>query len=222
VNDYLILVPVGYIIGSLPFGLVAGWVTKRVDVRDYGSGKTGMTNVMRTVGIPAAAIVLLLDMGKAVLTVVLARIISDSPGVEVAGALAALFGHIFPVFIGFRGGRGTAPGWGGLLILSPIAGAVATGVGLPLAAGTRYVSLGSIMAAIFGPVALVVIVATGHAPAEYLWYAIIGGPAVIVRHRDNILRLLRGQERKLGQSADKTQSPSKPGRGKGFQWTRSA
>ena len=221
-NDYLILVPVGYIIGSLPFGLIAGWVTKRVDVRDYGSGKTGMTNVMRTVGIPAAAIVLLLDMGKAVLTVVLARIISDSPGVEVASALAALFGHIFPVFIGFRGGRGTAPGWGGLLILAPIAGAVATGVGLPLVAGTRYVSLGSIMAAIFGSVAMVVIVATGHAPAEYLWYATIGGTAVVVRHRDNIQRLLRGQERKLGQSADKTQSPSKPGRGKGFQWTRSA
>ena len=200
--DFLILVPVGYLIGSLPFGLIAGWLLKRMDIREFGSGKTGMTNVMRTVGAPAAALVLILDMGKAVLTVVIARLISDSHGVEVAGALAALFGHNWPVFVGFRGGRGTAPGWGGLLILSPLSGAIATAIGLLLVGTTRYMSLGSVMASISGGIAIIVLAATGHAPVVYVWYTAIGSSTVVILHKDNIHSLLKGEERKIGQSAD--------------------
>ena len=120
--DYLILVPLAYLLGSVPFGLIAGRLVANVDVRDYGSGKIGMTNVLRTSGKTAAAVVLLLDMGKGVLAVFIARLFFDSYGAEAAAALAVLFGHNWPVFIKFRGGRGTASGWGGLLILSPIAG----------------------------------------------------------------------------------------------------
>ena len=101
---FLIMVPVGYLIGSLPFGYLAGKMFADVDIREYGSGSTGMTNVLRTAGARVAIGVLLLDMGKGVLAVVIARVAFDSTGAEAAAALAVLFGHSWPVFIGFRGG----------------------------------------------------------------------------------------------------------------------
>lgn len=200
--DYLVILPISYLIGSVPFGLIAGKLFKGVDIREYGSGNTGMTNVLRTVGSMAGGLVLVLDMGKAVLAVVIARWWFDSAGFEVAAALAVLFGHNWPVFIGFKGGRGTASGWGGLLILSPISGLVALFVGVPLIAITRYVSLGSIAAATVGALVLIVLASTGQAPPVYAWFGAIGGVMVVARHRDNIQRLIRGTERKLGQKIE--------------------
>ena len=205
--DYLILVLTGYLLGSVPFGVILGWAARRIDVRDHGSGNTGMTNVLRTVGRPAAALVLLLDMGKGVASVVLARALSDTAGVESAAALAALAGHNWPVFLGFRGGKGTATGWGALLVLSPISGLVATVVGTSLVVTTRYMSLGSIAAATLGTGTLVVLslsdlplgYAWADAPLGYVWFGAIGGSLVAARHRDNIERLLKGEERKVGQ-----------------------
>jgi len=202
VIEYLVMVPVAYAVGSIPFGLLAGKLVAKVDIRDYGSGKIGMTNVLRTAGVTAAAVVLLLDMGKAVAVVVAARLLFDSYGVEAASALAVIFGHNWPVFIGFRGGRGTASGWGGLLILSPIAGLIASVIGLSLVGLTRYVSLGSIMAAGLGSIALIILAFMGQEPLVYSWYGIIGGTLIVVRHRDNIQRLLNGTERKIGHKAD--------------------
>ena len=219
---YLILVPVSYLLGSLPIGLIAGWAFKRVDVREHGSGKTGMTNVLRTAGAPAAILVLLLDMSKAVLAVVLARVLTDSPGVETAAALAALIGHNWSVFIRFQGGRGTAPGWGALVILSPIAGLVATVIGTFLVATTRYVSLGSIMAASLGSITLIILSAIGYVPIEYMWFGIIGGSLVVFNHRDNIQRLINGTERKMGQAADTIQGEAKTERRKRLRWSKSA
>ena len=220
-NDYLILVPVGYVLGSLPFGLIAGWAFRRIDVRDFGSGKTGVSNVLRTVGRPAALLVLLLDMGKAILAVVLASVLSDSHGVEAAAALAALVGHSWPAFVGFKGGRGSASGWGLLLILSPLSGLVAAAVGIPVLGLTRYISLGSLLAAIAGTGTLVILSATGHAPWSYIWFGIGGGGLVVVQHRDNIRRLLRGEERKLGE-AENTQHQPRTDRRRGLPWSRSA
>ena len=205
--EYLIMVPISYLIGSVPFGLLAGKLAAKVDIRDYGSGKIGMTNVLRTAGVTAAAVVLLLDMGKAVAAVVIARLLFDSGGVEAAAALAVIFGHNWPVFIGFRGGRGTASGWGGLLILSPIAGLIATVVGVSLVGLTRYVSLGSITAAALGSVVLIALAMIGQEPLVYSWYGIIGGTLIVVRHRDNIHRLLNGTERKIGHKADLASNP---------------
>ena len=198
---YLVMIPAGYLLGALPFGLMLGRLFKGVDVREYGSGKTGMTNVMRTAGVPAALLSLALDMGKAVLGVALARYFFDSPGVDAAVAIAVLVGHNWSVFIGFRGGRGTAPGWAGLIILSPWAGLVATLVGLPTVALSRYVSLGSILGTLSGVLTLAILIALGRAPVEYLAYVIIGAALVIGLHKDNIQRLISGQERKLGQPA---------------------
>jgi glycerol-3-phosphate acyltransferase PlsY len=208
VIEYLVMVPISYLIGSIPFGLLAGKLVAKVDIREYGSGKIGMTNVLRTAGITTAAVVLLLDMGKAVAGVVIARLLFDSGGVEAAAALAVIFGHNWPVFIGFRGGRGTASGWGGLLILSPIAGVIATVVGVVLVGLTRYVSLGSIAATALGSAVLIVLaVFYDPVPLVYSWYGIIGGTLIVVRHRDNIQRLLNGTERKIGRKADLASSP---------------
>jgi glycerol-3-phosphate acyltransferase PlsY len=233
-TDYFLVIAIGYLLGSIPFGVMAGWLVKRVDVRDYGSGSTGMTNVLRTIGRPAAALVLLLDMGKAVLAVALARVLSADagvdaaavlapsadPGVDAAAALAALVGHVLPLFISFRGGKGTAIGWGALLILSPISGLVATVVGLAALGLSRYMSLGSVVAATAGTATLVVLALTGQEPLVYIWFSVIGGPIVVARHKDNIKRLLAGEERKLGQSVDV--GASNDGQRRGVGWPGSA
>ena len=210
------MIPVAYLLGSVPFGLIAGRVLRGVDVRDHGSGSTGMTNVLRTVNAPAAGMVLLLDMGKAVLAVVLARVFSDSAGVQVAAALSVLIGHNWPVFSGFRGGKGTAPGWGALLILSPISGLVASILGAGTTALSRSVSMGSLIGAASGSAVLVVRSLGGAEPPAYLWYGILGTTMIVVSHRGNIRRLARGEERKLGQPAEAIGTQPKSGRGKGW------
>ena len=220
--DYLVLIPIGYILGSMPFGIIAGWAFKRVDVREFGSGKTGMTNVLRTVGAPAAALVLALDVGKTIVAVVLARVLSDSHTVEAAAAIAVLIGHNWPVFIGFRGGRGTASGWGGLLILSLPSGMVALAIAIPVVLLTRYMSLVSIASATGGSVTLAVLAATGHAPWSYVLFVAVGCPLVLLRHKDNIGRLLKGEERKLGQAAEGASDSRKVKQRRGSRWPRSA
>ena len=221
-TDYLILIPAAYLLGALPFGLIVGWAARGVDVRDYGSGKTGMTNVLRIAGARAAALVFVLDLAKGAGAVMLARMLSDSGGAAAFAGLAVLAGHNWPIFGGFRGGRGTASGLGGLFALSPISGAIAVVVGIPLVIGTRYVSLGSVVGATAGAVALVVISATGHAPLAFVWFGAIGGSLVVVRHHDNIRRLFKGEERKVGQPKAIGRPRSGQERRKGIRWPRSA
>ena len=218
---YLLFAVVGYLLGSVPFGVIAGKVSGGVDIRRYGSGSTGMTNVLRTVGVRAAALVLLLDMSKSVAAIFLARVLTDSQGVEVAAALASIAGHNWPVFAGFKGGRGSSTGWSGLIVLSPVSGLVAALVGVPIVAITRYVSLGSILAATSGCIVLIALAVAGHEPMAYIWFALIGGPVVVASHRSNIARLLRGQESKLGQPAQEIASERQTGREKGLRWPRS-
>ena len=203
---YVFLILTGYLLGSVPFGLIAGRLLKGLDVRDYGSGSMGSTNVQRTVGTPAAVVVLLLDAAKSVLAVLLARVFSDAPGVEVAAALAAIVGHNWPVFIGFKGGRGTATGVGGLLILSPASGLIALGVGLPTIALWRYVSLGSLLGGASGVLTLTFLSLVRAEPMEYIWYGAIGLAMLVTRHKDNIERLVRHQERKLGRPVERVKA----------------
>ena len=182
-----------------------------------------MTNVMRTVSPPVAILVLALDMGKAIGAVILARIIADAPLVETLTGVAVIAGHSWSVFIGFSGGKGTATGWGALFALSPIAGIVASVIGVGLIALTRYVSLGSIVAATLGAITLAVIALVNDSvPLEYALYGAVGAPIILFKHRDNIQRLLRGDERKLGQKVDTVPGPTDTQRGKGLRWPRSA
>ena len=221
--EYLVFVPLGYLLGAIPFGYIAGKLFGGVDVRDHGSGSIGMTNVMRTVSPPVAMLVLALDMGKAIGAVILARFIADATLVEALTGIAVIAGHSWSVFIGFSGGKGTATGWGALFALSPISGIVASVIGVGLIALTRYVSLGSIVAATLGALTLAVIALVNDAvPQEYALYGAGGAPIILFKHRDNIQRLLRGDERKLGQKVDTVPSPTDTQRGKGLRWPRSA
>ena len=113
------------------------------------------------------------------------------------GGVASMVGHIWPIFSGFRGGKGVAPGWSGLFPLSPICGIVATIVGVPIIILTRYVSLGSIIGAISGTGLLVVLSLAGQTSGVYAWYGFLGGIIVIARHKDNLSRLVKGNERRL-------------------------
>ena len=220
--EYLILVPVAYLIGSVPFGLLATRLAQGVDVRNYGSGKTGMTNVLRIAGVRAGVVVLVLDVLKGALAVVIAKLVWDSPGLNAAAGLSTLLGHLWPVFIGFRGGRGTAPGLGALIALSPPAGLAAAVVGLPLLAASRYVSLGSISGATTGAATLLILSLVGFHPSIYVLYGGLGGTLVLAKHHDNIRRLLTGQERKLGQTGEFHDPTAKAGKQRGAWWRRLA
>ena len=221
--EFLVFVPLGYLLGAIPFGYIAGKLFGGVDVRDHGSGSIGMTNVMRTVSPPVAILGARPRYGQSGIgAVILARIIADAPLVETLTGIAVIAGHSWSVFIGFSGGKGTATGWGALFALSPIAGIVASVIGVGLIALTRYVSLGSIVAATLGALTLAVIALVIDAvPLEYALYGAGGVPIILFKHRDNIQRLLRGDERKLGQKVDTVPGPTDNQREKGLRWPRS-
>ena len=211
----------GYLLGSLPFGVIFGRLFGGVDVRDHGSGGTGMTNVLRTAGIPAAALALALDMLKAAAAILAAKLITGSPVVEVAAGLAAIAGHMWPVFAGFRGGKGVSPGWGGLFPLEPVSGVAAGLIGVPIIALTRYASLGSLVGAVSGSAILAAMALLGGTHDVYAAYGIVGSVLVVAKHRDNIVRLYRGEERRFGSPRD-GDGEDKAGRNRILRWPRSA
>ena len=197
---------VSYLLGSLPFGLLMARLVRGIDVRRYGSGSTGMTNVLRTIGVVPALVVLALDAGKGIAAVFLARALDAGLAVEAVSALAALVGHNWSVFIRFQGGKGTATGVGALCALSPMAGLIALLVGVPTIALSRYVSLGSVAGATTGAIAVPVLAMAdpsmplGVPSYGYAIYTSIGVPLILLKHRSNLARLLKGEERKLGES----------------------
>lgn len=199
--NYAALLVVAYLVGSIPSGLAVGRLLRGVDVRQFGSGRTGMTNVLRTLGWKAAALVLALDALKGVAAVLLARVLVGTPLAESLAILTAILGHVWPVFARFRGGRGIATAEGGLLTLAPWVGVLAMATFAPVLYFTRYVSLSSIVGVGTGAVALAVLALLGRVPAEYLLYAGPGAVLLIWGHRDNIRRLLQGRELRLGERA---------------------
>ena len=150
-TPYVVLIPVCYLLGSVPFGLLVARIAKGIDVRSYGSGNTGMTNVLRTTGVAPGLAVLVLDLGKGVAAVFIARAIEPSPALEVTAALSALIGHNWSVFIRFQGGKGTATGLGTVFAISPAAVLIVVALSVPPMLVSRYVSLGSIMGATYSP-----------------------------------------------------------------------
>ena len=193
------LVPVGYLVGSVQWGLYVVLLTKRVDVRTVGSGKTGTTNVLRTSGKGAAVVVLLADAAKGLGMVLLARALSDDPVLYAAVSAAVIVGHIWPVLAGFKGGRGIATGLGTISGLEPWAFVVGLATFIPIVAVTRYVSLGSVLSVAAVMVLIVVRWRAGDVPLAVLVYVLGCGSLIIGMHRDNIKRLFAGTEHRIGQ-----------------------
>jgi glycerol-3-phosphate acyltransferase PlsY len=187
-----IAVAAGYLLGSLPFGYWAGRL-RGIDLRLAGSGNTGATNAMRVLGVKIGVPVMALDIGKGVAAVLLARALSDNDLVPVLAAAAAVAGHMYPLFLGFKGGKGVATGAGTMIALVPWIGLAAFCLWLGVSLATRYVSLGSVVTAIAYPATAFV---TGQ-PWPVRLFTLGAGAWVIWRHRANIARLRAGTENRI-------------------------
>jgi glycerol-3-phosphate acyltransferase PlsY len=202
VSEALAIV-VAYVLGSIPFGFLAG-KARGVDIRTVGSRNTGATNVFRVLGKGIGIGVMAADIGKGLVAVLIARALTDDPWPLVAAG-AAVAGHVFPLWLRFRGGKGVAVAGGAVIGLMPWVSLVLIGLWLVLVLVTRYVSVASIVAsAVFTPLAWLF-----GEPWPYVLFAALVSLAVLVRHRSNVARLLRGEELRLDLS--RRRRPPRPG-----------
>ena len=183
----------GHLCGSIPSGLWIVQALHGIDIRNYGSKNIGTTNVFRTVGPKTAVMVLLADALKGIVAVWLVSAYFHNPVLDVVTALGALLGHNYSVFLGFKGGKGVATALGLLVFLMPKAAPCSFGVWLVLVLATRYVSLGSIVAAIVTPFLAWYM----EYPLAYVIFSAIAAFFVVLRHKENIQRLLSGTESKI-------------------------
>lgn len=198
---------VGYLLGSVPVGLLAGRLAGSVDIREYGSGKTGFTNSLRVLGLSRSLPVFVGDFGKGLTAALLPFIWTDDPWARALGGLAAVCGHVWPLFAGFRGGRGVLTGAGVLAGLSPVAVLIAlplAGITLKL---TRYMSLTSMVTAAVAAILFVAFAAADLHPWAFAAVAAAGAALIIALHHDNIARLVAGTERRLGERTEPRTSP---------------
>jgi glycerol-3-phosphate acyltransferase PlsY len=199
INAYWWLPLAGYLIGSAPFGFLIARVAGQRDIRGAGSGSIGATNVTRIAGPAAGALTLCLDAAKGALSVWLAAwVTGDAALWMVAAALGAIVGHIFPVWLGGRGGRGVATGLGAYLVICWPAAVTALVIWLAVVGVSRYVSLGSLLATASLPVLVYFLYSPGHAPAHAISFGTaLGATLIIVQHRPNIARLIEGTESRI-------------------------
>lgn len=201
--EFAVVIVASYLVGSIPSGYIAGRVLKGIDVRDYGSGATGATNVMRTLGRGAFLAVMLADALKGYLPVLVTWWLFEEHSLQVASGLAAVLGHDFPLYIGFRGGKGVATSFGVYAALALPVGVGLVAVGVFIVLAFRYMSLMSLVTVPAGAIALLVlaIVSPGdHYTYTKAMFGVFATALVMVRHWDNIRRLVRGTEPKLGET----------------------
>lgn len=184
---------VAYLVGSIPFGYLIVRGRLGADIRETGSGGTGATNVSRRAGKAAGVVTLVLDALKGAAAVFVAKTVTGNDWIVAAAAIAVIVGHIFPVWLGFRGGKGVATGAGVFLALAPVALLCAGVVFLAIVFATRYVSLGSMVAAATIP--LFVWLQSDSRPL--LIAAVVGALLIVFAHRGNIGRLAHGTEARI-------------------------
>jgi glycerol-3-phosphate acyltransferase PlsY len=190
-NEFIIPV-VSYILGSIPFGFLLVKLSQGKDIRSFGSGNIGATNVFRK-SRATGILTLLLDAGKGALAVAIAGWLSGSPVWMAIAAVSAIAGHIFPLWLKFKGGKGVATGCGAFLVLSPLAVLTTLGLFVLVAVTTRYVSAASIVATAMYPVWAYIY---GETTPVLMWAA-IGALLIVVKHHQNIRRLFTGTENKF-------------------------
>ena len=183
----------GHVCGSVPSGLWLLQAFHGIDIRNYGSKNIGTTNVFRIVGPKTAVLVLIADAFKGILAVGIMSYFFHNPLLDVVTALGALLGHNYSLFLGFKGGKGVATALGLLIFMMPKVAVASFGIWLVCVLLTRYVSLGSIMAAIFTPPLAWYL---GY-PSAYVIFSVVAAFFVVLRHKENIHRLLTGTESKI-------------------------
>lgn len=192
--EELAAVAFGYLVGSVPFAHL--FARRRgIDLRQVGSGNVGAANVLRTSSARQGILVMCLDAAKGAIAVLVATALTSGPATPVAAGIAAVIGHIYPVWLGFRGGKGVATAAGVFAVLAPLALAIACGVFVLAVWVTRYISVGSMA----GAIALAVSAAANEAPGAVAVGAIVAALIIVHRHRGNLARLLSGTERRVGQ-----------------------
>jgi glycerol-3-phosphate acyltransferase PlsY len=188
-------VATGYLLGSIPFAFLLSRRWTGLDIRQAGSGNVGAANVLRTSGIAAGITVMLLDVAKGAGSVLVAQRLSPGDATPAAAGLAAIVGHIYPVWLRFRGGKGVATACGVFSVLTPAALGPAVALFVATVWFTRYVSLGSVVASVaLGPVAYAM-----HASIASIAGAAAAAAVIVFRHRSNLVRLAGGTERRIGQ-----------------------
>jgi acyl phosphate:glycerol-3-phosphate acyltransferase len=182
-----------YLLGSIPFALMLArrWGT---DLRMVGSGNLGAANMMRASGVTAGALVAVLDMAKGAASVWIAGRVSPAPVAPAAAGVAAIVGHVYPVWLNFRGGKGVATACGVFSVLTPLALPPALGIFAAVVWLTKYVSLGSVVAT----VALPPLAYALGSPAPAVGAALVAATLIVFRHRSNVVRLRNGTERRIG------------------------
>lgn len=190
-----VLVVIGYLLGSISFAVLFVRAATGRDIRAEGSGNAGATNVLRAYGKKLAIVVALLDIAKGAAAVLLVRLVTADPVWAAAAGFASILGHVFPVFYGFRGGKGVATAVGAFLVLSPLALACCLAIFVAIVAATRYVSLGSVVAMALLPSTAGVLF---RAPRPIVIAAAATALLIVLKHVPNLKRLARGEERKLG------------------------
>ena len=190
------LVGVAYLLGSVSFAVLLVRLRTGKDIRKEGSGNAGATNVLRAHGKTLGILVALLDVTKGALAVWLVKLVTADSRYAAAASFAAILGHVFPIFYGFRGGKGVATAVGAFLVLAPLATLVCIGVFVAVVALSKYVSLGSVIAMVLlPPVASLLF----HAPRPVVSAAAATAVLTVLKHRENLRRLAAGKERRLGQ-----------------------
>ena len=194
----LLILAACYIMGSIPFGVIIGKITRGVDIRDYGSGNIGATNAMRTLGTGPAILVLIFDSAKGLFAVVLCKAFGMNSILISIGALLCVLGHTFSIFLNFKGGRAVAASFGVIIGLSPVIAGIAFALWALLVFFTRYVSIASICATLTVPL-LMIFWKSMHIQLTYQILASIAATAIVLKHIPNIKRLINHAEPKIGE-----------------------
>ncbi len=194
---WIVALALGYLIGSIPFGVLVTKFAGAGDIRQVGSGNIGATNVLRTGRKDLAAMTLLGDAGKGVVVVLLARWLGNNDWITAAAAGACFLGHLFPVWLKFHGGKGVATFYGIMLAACWPAGLLAAATWIAVAAIFRLSSLAALVAAALAPIFVLIT----DQPRPYSYLALFMALLIFVRHHENIRRLLNGEEPRIGKPA---------------------
>jgi glycerol-3-phosphate acyltransferase PlsY len=215
VSKFILVALIGYLLGAIPFALIISKLIGGIDISKHGSGNVGGTNVLRVLGLKAGAIVMALDLVKAIVPVILAMFIIGDSILTMAGfplnwqcgqvitALAVMVGHNWSVYIKFRGGKGVAAYYGSWLAIWPVAALVGGAILILTVCLSKYMSLGSILGALGILCLFMVLTVTYRSHPAYLIYSLVAAALIVYQHRSNISRLQAGTEARMGQKFTK-------------------